>query len=97
MRKLVSALAAACALASIGLGPTSAHAQESPFCILGDGYPPRGDCSFETYEQCLATASGRKAWCDRNYFYAYPNPAYAAPAPYLAPHPRAWRKRHRQH
>jgi Protein of unknown function (DUF3551) len=40
--------------------------------IKGDFYDsPIGDCSFDTYEQCLATASGRKAYCDANPFFAY--------------------------
>ena len=82
MRQLASALAAGCALALLGLAPTSARARDLPFCIKGDGYPSLGDCSFTTYEQCQATASGRNAWCDRNYYYDSPSPSYAAPYPY---------------
>ena len=38
-----------------------AAAQDYPFCIKGcDFGAGRGDCSFSTYQQCQATASG--AW-----------------------------------
>jgi hypothetical protein len=51
-------------------GLASSSARDYPFCIKGDGYGSAvGDCSFDTYEQCKATASGRLAWCDANPFY----------------------------
>jgi Protein of unknown function (DUF3551) len=31
-----------------------------------------GDCSFDTYQQCQATASGRDNYCDANPFYSSP-------------------------
>ena len=40
-------------------------AADYPFCIRGCDFG-NGDCSFLTYQQCLATASGRDAWCDAN-------------------------------
>jgi Protein of unknown function (DUF3551) len=47
-----------------------AAAQEFPFCIKGcDFGAGRGDCSFSSYVQCQASASGRTAWCDVNPFY----------------------------
>ncbi|MDE2468702.1 MAG: DUF3551 domain-containing protein, partial [Bradyrhizobium sp.] len=43
-----------------------------PYCIKGYFYAsPVGDCSFDTYGQCLATASGRLAYCDVNPFYHF--------------------------
>jgi hypothetical protein len=52
-----------------GLVPP-AQARDYPFCIKGDEYDSAvGDCSFDTYEQCKATASGRLAYCDANPFY----------------------------
>jgi hypothetical protein len=51
-------------------GAPPAAAQEFPFCIKGcDFGAGRGDCSFSSYAQCQATASGRTAWCDANPFY----------------------------
>jgi Protein of unknown function (DUF3551) len=63
---------AAVAVAAVGMVPGAAQAGGYPFCIKGGGYEsPLGDCSFYTYAQCLATASGRKAYCDVNPFYSY--------------------------
>ena len=51
-----------------------AAAQDYPFCIQGcDFGGGRGDCSFSSYQQCLATASGRDATCA-------PNPYFSARA-----------------
>jgi hypothetical protein len=48
-----------------------AVAQEYPFCIKGcDFGGGRGDCSFSSYQQCLATASGRDATCAVNPYYS---------------------------
>ena len=49
---------------------TQAHARDYPFCIKGADYDSSvGDCSFSTYEQCQATASGRFDYCDVNPYY----------------------------
>ena len=73
MRNLLLAAAALGVGASIGMMPSPALARDYPFCIKGADYDNSiGDCSFDTYEQCLATASGRRAYCDANPFYAYP-------------------------
>jgi len=47
-----------------------------PFCIQGcDFGGGTGDCSFSSYAQCQATASGRDASCSPNpYFNANPAP-----------------------
>ena len=74
MRNFFLAAVAFGAVASIGMTPTSAQARDYPFCIKGDFYDSAvGDCSFDTYQQCLATASGRRAYCDANPYYVYPN------------------------
>jgi hypothetical protein len=73
MRKFFLAAIAIGTLAFIGVTPSSAQARDYPFCIKGADYGSAiGDCSFDTYQQCLATASGRKAYCDANPFYNYP-------------------------
>jgi Protein of unknown function (DUF3551) len=55
----------ACMLDSI-----AAVAGGLPFCLKGcDVGAALGDCSFASYQQCQATASGRDAWCDANPFF----------------------------
>jgi hypothetical protein len=46
-------------------GMASAGAGGSPFCIRGCDFGA-GDCSFSSYQQCQATASGREAYCTEN-------------------------------
>ena len=72
MRKVFLATIAAGTLASIGMTASPALARDYPFCIKGPDYDSAiGDSSFDTYRQCLATASGRRAYCDANPFFAY--------------------------
>lgn len=72
MRKFFPAVLAVGAVAAIGMVPNAAQARDYPFCINGADYGSAvGDCSFDTYEQCLATASGRLAFCEANPFFAY--------------------------
>jgi hypothetical protein len=54
----------------------SAASGNFPFCIQGcDFGGGLGDCSFSSYAQCQATASGRDASCAANpYFNANPAP-----------------------
>jgi hypothetical protein len=74
------------AVAVVGLAP-HAHARDYPFCMRGEySLSPLGDCSFDTLEQCKATASGLLAYCDINPYYA----AVQAPMPY----PRRSHRRH---
>jgi hypothetical protein len=80
MRKIVLASLAVGAVAAVGLAPETARARDYPFCIKGEEYmTPVGDCSFDTYEQCKATASGRRAYCDVNPYYDYRQARVAPP------------------
>lgn len=80
MRQFFFATLVAAALASIAVAPTPAEARDYPFCIKGADYDSAvGDCSFDTYDQCLASASGRRAFCDANPFYAGQPARVAAP------------------
>ncbi|MGY8665130.1 DUF3551 domain-containing protein [Bradyrhizobium sp. UFLA05-109] len=47
---------------------TTAHAaHDYPWCVFGGGLGASGDCSYQTREQCLASASGRwNTYCDMN-------------------------------
>jgi len=49
-----------------------ARAYDYPWCTQGRsvGYP--GDCSYQSYAQCMASASGRNLYCGIN-----PRAAYA--------------------
>jgi hypothetical protein len=72
MRNFGFAAIAVGVVAAIGSAPNAAQARDYPFCIKGSGYlAPTGDCAFDTYQQCLATASGRKAYCDVNPYYPH--------------------------
>ncbi len=66
---------AACISAVVSLlvlAPSVAPAGNYPYCIKGDYYvSAAGDCSFDTYQQCL---------CDGNPFYR-PQDDDAAPYP----------------
>ena len=68
MPRTIQALLVCCAALTSGALP--AAAQNFPFCIKGcDFGAGRGDCSFSSYQQCQATASGRDAYCDVNPYY----------------------------
>jgi hypothetical protein len=73
--RLLSALMAIGALAAVNSAPAAAGGSPSgsaPFCIRGCDYAGGGgvgDCSFLTYQQCLATASGQTATCMANPYY----------------------------
>ena len=80
MRIFLFAGIAVAAAVSSAMIPTPARAGGYPFCIKGEGYvSPVGDCSFNTYQQCQATASGRLNYCQANPYYADPKPVAAAP------------------
>jgi hypothetical protein len=52
------------------INPAAAAIRESAFCIKGCDYGGgRGDCIFATYQQCVATASGRDASCAANPYF----------------------------
>ena len=46
--------------------PAAAGSHDYPWCIQGkqEGYP--GDCGYQTFQQCQASASGRNASCGIN-------------------------------
>jgi hypothetical protein len=64
------AVAVVAAIASVATTPATVQAQDYPFCIKGEFWPNTvGDCRFQTYQQCLATASGGASFCDANPFF----------------------------
>jgi hypothetical protein len=48
-------------------GVTEVAASDDRYCIQGEDFAGgAGDCSFASYQQCQATASGRTAYCRAN-------------------------------
>ncbi len=73
MRKSFLAAVAFGTATSIWMSATPVLARDYPFCIKGTGYESSvGDCSFDTYQQCQASASGRGDYCDSNPFFSPP-------------------------
>jgi hypothetical protein len=68
MRRSLWALIAIGVMAATNAAPAAAG--NLPFCIKGcDFGGGAGDCSFSTYQQCQATASGRDATCAANPYF----------------------------
>ncbi|MGB8401973.1 DUF3551 domain-containing protein [Bradyrhizobium sp.] len=67
MRKVILALLTLTA-AAVGsmAGAAPAAAYDYPYCLQGRGLGVPGDCAFETYAQCMASASGRHLYCNIN-------------------------------
>jgi hypothetical protein len=70
MRHVLLLLLAGCGLAALVTAPAQAVGTRYPFCIQGDEQPGLSNCTFISYEQCAATASGRRLYCIPNPFYA---------------------------
>ena len=70
MRSIFLALLAAGGLAAVGIGPAEAVGSRYPFCLTGNDSPGLSNCTFTSYQQCQATASGRFLYCVANPFYA---------------------------
>lgn len=69
MRKAVLALMAFSAACATCAAP--AAAKDFPYCIKGCDYGSSlGDCSFASYQQCQASASGRLAYCAANPYFS---------------------------
>jgi hypothetical protein len=69
MRKAILAVLAASGLVALGAAPAEAVGTRYPFCLQGDEYPGLSYCTFTSYEQCQATASGRFLYCIANPYY----------------------------
>jgi len=72
MRKVMLALLAFIAVGGGTVaGSTPAAAYDYPWCAQGRGVGIPGDCSYQTYAQCMASASGRNLYCNINPRVAY--------------------------
>ncbi|MBN9603860.1 MAG: DUF3551 domain-containing protein [Afipia felis] len=70
MRVLMAA-ALASALAGWIWSALPAQARDYRFCLY-EHNDTASDCSYDTYAQCMASASGRVAYCNINPMYAEP-------------------------
>jgi hypothetical protein len=70
MRNIVVSGLAACGLAMLGALPAQAVGSRHAFCLQGDEYPGLSSCTFDSYGQCMATASGRFLTCVANPYFA---------------------------
>ncbi len=68
--KIVLVALAAATLASLG-GVSPAAAHDYPWCIQGGGWGIPGDCSYPSYGACMASASGRRVYCNINPRFAF--------------------------
>ena len=67
MRNATMAMLAVLAAGAASLsGPTPAAAYDYPYCAQGRGVGIPGECSYQTYAQCQAGASGRGLSCNIN-------------------------------
>jgi hypothetical protein len=80
MQKTVLGIAA---ILIFGLALTSgpAAARDYPYCIQGGGWGVPGDCSYRSYGECQASASGRLVYCSVNPRFAF-NQQSRRPRPY---------------
>jgi hypothetical protein len=91
MRRIILAALAVTVLASTGMMPAHAVGTRHAFCLQGDEFPGLSNCTYDTYAQCMATASGRLLTCVANpYFvgesddpYAYQNHGRPVPPNYV--------------
>jgi hypothetical protein len=67
MRKLLLAMMAVTAAGAATVATSApAAAYDYPWCAQGRGVGIPGDCSYATYAQCMASASGRNLYCNVN-------------------------------
>ncbi len=88
MTRTGAVLIAAATIFSFAGAP--AHARDFPYCLQGGdwGYP--GNCQFDSYEQCMATASGTRAGCDINPVVAFRQQEQQQSQPRLSPRSRRY-------
>ena len=75
MRKIMLAIMTVAAAGVAGVATSApAAAQADSWCVQGrdEGIP--GDCSYSSYAQCMASASGRYAYCGVNPRFAFGRP-----------------------
>lgn len=83
MRKAVLAVMTLLAAGAVSLaGSAPAAAFDYPYCLQGRGVGIPGDCSYPSYEACMAAASGRALYCNINPRVAFGQQQRRAPRGY---------------
>ena len=59
MRTMLAILALLAAGTAANAGSASPVSYDYPWCVMGGELGYSGDCSYQTRDQCLASASGR--------------------------------------
>jgi hypothetical protein len=57
--------------AAMSVSAATAEARDYRYCLTSPGYGYPGECSYSSYRQCMASASGRLADCIINPRAAY--------------------------
>nr|WP_249129298.1 DUF3551 domain-containing protein [Bradyrhizobium sp. AUGA SZCCT0283] len=63
---MVAILALSAATVATVAGSVPAAAYDYPYCAQGRSVGIPGECSYSTYAQCMASASGRGLYCNIN-------------------------------
>lgn len=71
--------AAVATIATVLLIGAAGPVQAAPWCAWFTGYSSNYDCSYFTFEQCLATIRGVGGYCASN---VYPEPPLYPPPPH---------------
>ncbi len=69
MRNAFLAVATLAGVLAINTG--AANARDYRYCLNVGWEPGPGTCYYDTYAQCMASASGRNAYCNVNPRFAY--------------------------
>jgi hypothetical protein len=69
MRRMFLALLAVAGFGMAAIAPAGAVGTRYPFCLQGEDSPGLSNCSFTSYQQCQATASGRRLYCVANPYF----------------------------
>jgi uncharacterized protein DUF3551 len=68
---ILATLALTVATVATVAGSSPAAAYDYPYCLQGRTIGIPGDCSYSSYGQCMASASGRGLYCNVNPRFAY--------------------------
>jgi Protein of unknown function (DUF3551) len=63
---MLAILALSAATVATVAGSSPAAAYDYPYCLQGRGIGIPGECSYTSYSQCMASASGRALYCNVN-------------------------------
>ena len=69
MRSVFLALLAAAGFGMAAMAPAEAVGTRYPFCLQGEDAPGLSQCVYTSYQQCQATASGRRLYCIANPYF----------------------------